>query len=317
MNLLNSLIEEVELNSEEYYLIKGYILYLKSLYNDSLKYFKKALEINKSSSLTWSLKGNVFLAQNRLLLSFVSFKHSLTYNPTNETAKLGISNLLSVIGLYGKSINTSLKLLENSLMPQSVLNNIGLNLFYLNENRKALTLYSKLIIKYPESAGLHANYSWILFKSNMLDSAIETGKISVELDPDTSMSWNNLGYYYQQKKMYDEALKAYHEALILDSNNLYAINNKRNILIECAFKNELIDYTVNKLEVRKNKDIKAYMRRFVSIGGLTITQITIVLISIIYKLIWIKLLNKSYNETLLEDKLNTIDFSFYDQDEIV
>ena len=57
-----------------------------------------------------------------------------------------------------------------------------------------------------------------------------------------STSYNNLGYEYYLLKDYEQALRYYDESIKMDSSNIYAANNKANVLIALKKYDELESY---------------------------------------------------------------------------
>jgi Flp pilus assembly protein TadD len=55
--------------------------------------------------------------------------------------------------------------------------------------------------------------------------AVHRWRLAVELDPSYSSAWNNLGIGCEQLGRFDEARKAYEEALTIDPGNTFIRNN--------------------------------------------------------------------------------------------
>ncbi len=61
----------------------------------------------------------------------------------------------------------------------------------------------------PLSPVINEQMSWLLMYQGHYDSAIESSRKTLELDPNFLSVYGNIGWAYEEKKMFDEAFAAY------------------------------------------------------------------------------------------------------------
>jgi tetratricopeptide (TPR) repeat protein len=87
----------------------------------------------------------------------------------------------------------------------------------------------------PGLASLYNTIGFTYFESDQYDLAIYYYKEAIKNVEDYTTAWNNLGYVYEKRKMFSEALKSYKSVLIYDNENEVA--NGRFQILQRRMKN--------------------------------------------------------------------------------
>ncbi|RMD92361.1 MAG: hypothetical protein D6814_16990 [Calditrichaeota bacterium] len=90
----------------------------------------------------------------------------------------------------------------------------------------------KLIKLKPQSASLHSNYGWVLYrKFRMFDAAISALRKAIELDSTYAFAYNTLAFAYLGKGAVQEAMKTIDEGIARNPADINLFDSKAKILL--------------------------------------------------------------------------------------
>ena len=171
----------------------------------------------------------------------------------NNLDKTKILNLYKEKNYKGV-IKLGLKLLKNNPKDYQLIYSIGLSYVNLQNYIEADKYFHKLLYvqKKPEIFFIQANIHKQLKK---YDTAITYFEEAIQLNPNFSEAYNNLGNIKKRIGKIEEAISCFKKAIELKENNILAYFNLANIYRENRYFNELIE-TYKKILSFNPNDIK-------------------------------------------------------------
>ncbi len=240
----------------------------KHAYEKALKYIKQAIILNSESAIAWYNQGHVYQNLGKLDKAEMSYDKSIKLDETDFRP----FHNKSMIYLEKKDYEEAIQLanIVPKKEPQHLDSFIvkGNALYYLKRYKRAIQVYKKAIMHFPESDmgyhGVGLCYSWL--KKD--EEALEYNRKAGELNPNNYFALSNLGNNLCNLGRYNEALKVldqviastpgyYHSYYVKAC--VYALTGKK----EQAF--EMIKQTLKcdpnqKENLRKEKDFKEIRR---------------------------------------------------------
>lgn len=168
-----------ESNKEEEFVSKGLDLVNIDNYEEALKYFDKALEINPKNSLAWHSKGVMLVKLGK-----------------NEEA----------IKCYDKALETDTKNAD-------IWFNKGVALNKLKRYEEAIKSYDKAIEINDKYEDALVNKATILGVIGKKEDCIKLCDKVLEINPKNDLAWYNRGYSFECLEKYGEAIRCYKKVL--------------------------------------------------------------------------------------------------------
>ena len=106
--------------------------------------------------------------------------------------------------------------------------------------RSKEAIWTDTVAKAPNSWRAHYNYGNLLLGQDRLDEAMVHYNRALELRPDLSPVWDNLGLVLERKGRGREAMACYQKSIKFDPTNLQAYQNYANALIQLGRVDEAI-----------------------------------------------------------------------------
>ncbi|MFC2011271.1 tetratricopeptide repeat protein [Chloroflexota bacterium] len=170
---------------------KGFALGGQDKYEEALKAYNKAIELDPQYVLAWNNKGNT----------------------------------LGELGRHEEALEAYNKAIEIDPKDALAWNNRGVTLYKLEKYQEALEAYNKAIEIDPLYAKAWYNKGNILYKLKKYQEALEAYNKAIEIDPKDALAWNNRGVTLYKLESYPEALEAYNKAIELDPQYALAYSN--------------------------------------------------------------------------------------------
>ncbi len=158
---------------------KGNTLVESSMYDDAIRCYDKALEINPCSMEAWNNKGLALARTGRLAEAVQSYDKALEIDPGDS----------------------------------EVMYNKGISLAQLGKPKEAIECYDKLLAVNPRDADAWCSKGDVLFESGRREEALEAYNKSIEIDPKDEVTWNNRGMTLVKLNRFTEAIESYDRAL--------------------------------------------------------------------------------------------------------
>ncbi|NME67895.1 tetratricopeptide repeat protein [Flammeovirga aprica] len=183
----------------------------------------KALKACEVANSVYPFTSTIKVLQARILAfsgdytnAFAAINEAEQIAPTDFNVLFHKGSLHSIVGEVDKAINSFETALPYAENPADIYYNIGITLQSINEFEKAIEAFKKSI----ESDMSHENTIYELVDCCVhLQQTEELQKFLqhfVDNDPYNIDAWYNLGIYYSQIKAYDNALKAFDYAILID-----------------------------------------------------------------------------------------------------
>lgn len=158
---------------------KGNSLVESSMYDDAIKCYDKALEINPGSMEAWNNKGLALARTGRLAEAVQCYDKALEIDPGDT----------------------------------EVMYNKGISLALLGKSKEAIECYDKLLAANPRDADAWCSIGDVLFESGRYEEALAAYNKSIEIDPKDEVTWNNRGMTLVKLNRFAEAIESYDKAL--------------------------------------------------------------------------------------------------------
>ncbi|MFC1501424.1 tetratricopeptide repeat protein [Elusimicrobiota bacterium] len=163
----------------------------KNFLKQTIKYCKKALEMNPKESQIWEILGIAYYKQKN----------------------------------YEEAINCFQKAIEINPKYVHFWNHIGEAYQGKGNNKKAIEYYQKALEINPSDKNALFSIGNIYLQQDEYEQALRYFKRVSKIDPKTITTWNNMGVAYYKQENIEEAIKCYQKALEIDPKYKYALDN--------------------------------------------------------------------------------------------
>ncbi|XP_067907107.1 protein O-mannosyl-transferase TMTC1 isoform X2 [Heterodontus francisci] len=185
-------------------------------------WYKRALDVTRTVDVLSPL-GALYYNTGRYEEALRIYKEAITMQPTNSEIQLAVAQVLSVAGRASEAerlINQVASERSDCLECQRLLSVIYSKRGNLKEALEAVKRAVQMKPKDPKIlAELYFSEGNLLRELNRLDVAFESYKQAVELSPDLSQAWMNMGGIRHIKGDYKAARAYYEKALELVPNS--------------------------------------------------------------------------------------------------
>lgn len=201
---------------------KGQKLCLKGQCEESLKYFKQAIEESPEYADAYYNIGIIYENTNRLNKAIDSYKEALRLKKDHEEANEAL--VLAFVKL--KQFVTAKEQLESFIEknPENASGYILLSKINVLDNQldKSVENLNKALSIDPQSADAYFNLAAVNYQLNKPDEAKKDYEKALELDPQHINAMINLAGIYAKDKDYTKALEIYTKILAIDPESLVA-----------------------------------------------------------------------------------------------
>ncbi len=176
-------------NDVTFWFNKGFSLYEKGNYLDSINCYTEALRLNPNYVDAWNNKGLGFFMLNRFEEAIECFNKAIAINPNSQNPHFNKAGSLRKLGR-----------LEEAILCYN-------NAIQINPNVNAVWVYQGLAF----------------IDLNRFEAAINSFDKALQIDPQDSVSWYNKGLCLERLYRFTEALACYQKSAELNSSNDWAI----------------------------------------------------------------------------------------------
>jgi tetratricopeptide (TPR) repeat protein len=143
------------------------------------------------------------------------------------------------------------------------INNAGVVAYHNGHYEKALELFEKCIEIDPEFTEGYNNLGLTCTELDMEERATEAFKKAIELNPDLAATYNNLGYVFYRLGSLQEAVEMYQEAICRSKDNGSAYTNLGNAYYKLDRTEEAIEAWKKAVEIDpSNEKARRNLKRF-------------------------------------------------------
>jgi tetratricopeptide (TPR) repeat protein len=205
---------------------KGASLDSLGRYDEAIRCYEKALEIDPRYAAAWNNKGSSLDCLGRYDEAIRCCEKALEIDPRNAAAWTNKGSSLDSLGRYDEAIRCCEKALEIDPQDAAAWNNKGLSLKNLGRYDEAIRCYEKALEIDPRRADAWTNKGSSLDSLGRYDEAIRCYEKALEIDPRRAAVWNNKGASLGSLGRYDEAVRCFEKALEIDPRDAEAWSNK-------------------------------------------------------------------------------------------
>ena len=218
---------EVNPQQTETWFNKGNSLGSLGRFEEAIKCHDKALEINPQHPMGWNNKGVSLQDLGRFDEAIRCYEKALEINPRNVDAWSNKGVSLAGLGRFEEAIKCCEKALEINPQKVNAWINKGTSLRRLGRFDEAMKCHDRALEINPQNAGAQNNKGVSLVKLGRFDEAMKCYDKALEINPQNADAWYNKGNSLLKLSRYDEAIKCYNKALEINSQHAAALLNKR------------------------------------------------------------------------------------------
>ncbi len=211
--------------------------YYKKLYNISEKAIKNGVYLRSQTTKEtighiYSAKGSPLSDKEEYDEAIKCYDKAIELDPKYSNAYNNKGWTLFKKEEYDEAIKCYDKAIELDPNCSGAYSNKGLALLKKEEYDEAIECCDKAIELDPNNSGAYSNKTAALIELDRFDEVIEQCEIAIKLDPKNKSVHNNKGVALYKQEKYDEAIKCYNKALEIDPNFKLAQENKKLALEE-------------------------------------------------------------------------------------
>ena len=203
----------------------GYNLHKCKKYDDAIKSYDKALEINPNDEYTWDGKGVSYDELEDYEKAIKCYNKALEINPNDEKVWNNLGNSSCAIGDYKNALECYIKALEINSNLTVAQNNKKLVLDVL-EYDEAIKSYDRALEINPKDEKVWNNKGMTLSELGDHENAIKCYNKALEINPNDEKYLTNKGISLYELGNCENALECFDKALEIDSSDTNAWNNK-------------------------------------------------------------------------------------------
>ncbi len=204
---------------------RGIELADRGWYDEAVKEFKKAIELDPTSAHAWDNLASVYAEKKSYREALDAHLKALALEPDSAN---GHYNLAAFLSLHGLDFAVSEYQQAIELEPDYPDAHLNLGLAYadLGRTEEAMAAMKTAIEQEPKDALARQELASLQMDEGDFRSAISLLKDVTRLEPDNFEAWLDLGICYAQKGFYEEAERAYAGAAGLREDDLLLAYNR-------------------------------------------------------------------------------------------
>ena len=199
--------------------------YAEGEYDEAIKAFKEAIDLNPENANTYFNLGTVLNSEGEYREAILAFEKVLSLVTEDTGTFINLGNALTNIGEIDKAISMYKEALKLDPEYAPIYNNLGSAYGKKKDYNTAIAVLEKAINIDPNDASIYNNLGSMFSENGQMDKALISFKKAIELNPYYASAYYNLGRTYRIKGEIDKAILAYIKAIELRPNNSVAYNN--------------------------------------------------------------------------------------------
>jgi tetratricopeptide (TPR) repeat protein len=248
-------------------LYEGQLLISENKYEEALKAFNQALEINPKDDYTLSMKGIALGNLGKYEGALEAFNQALEINPKNyyATSRKGVA--LINLSKYEEALEAFNQAFEINPKDDYILSRKGIALGNLGQHEEALEAFNQALEINPKD-----DYTLSIKGATLGDlakhkEALQVFNQSLEINPKNDIALSRKGAILIILGKHSEALEAFNQALEINPKNYYAISRKGVALIILGKHSEALEAFNQAFEINP-KDDYTLSRKGIALGNL-------------------------------------------------
>jgi tetratricopeptide (TPR) repeat protein len=211
---------------KKHLLHKGNIATKEKLYDQAIRYYNEALEIDPKFAQAYNNLGIVYWKAGEYKRAQDALNKALNSDPDFVDAYFNRSNVLIELGNYQQSLK-DLKSIENVYRPEEAIHfSKGLAFFGLKEYDSAAISFEKALRQDSTNVENYVNLATARLYQNDHEASQALAAHAIEMDPSSVDALNVLGMNQLETEDYIAALENFNRGLELQYNHEYLLNNR-------------------------------------------------------------------------------------------
>jgi tetratricopeptide (TPR) repeat protein len=240
------------MDSKEW-LEEGIRLLKEKEYEDAIKAFDEAIEINSQYAPSWHNKGKALGKLKRYEEALIAFEKAIEINPKNANAWYNKGIVLFDYEKYEDAIRADEKAIEINPKQASFWYNKGVALGKLERHEEALRAFEKALKIKPKHANAWYNKGIILYNNKKYEEALKAFEQTIGINPKHAKAWNNKGVMLSEKfSRYKDSIKAYSKAIDVSPEYALAYSNLAEVNFELGNLKSAVEGVETALEYDAN-----------------------------------------------------------------
>ncbi|TAL68948.1 MAG: tetratricopeptide repeat protein [Bacteroidetes bacterium] len=210
----------------ETWLQKGQSAIIKKKYDEAIKNYSKAIQLDSSRTDAYYNRGLAYLYLEKYPDAIEDFSNVIKRDSSKTDAYNNRGLAYGFIGKVNEAINDfnyAIKLDSSFSMAYF---NRGNAFMSLNNDNAALNDFNKSIAKDSSNPAVYFQRGTIHYSKGNYDNALYDFTKAIRMGFKPPKIFYNLGNTYYKLNQFDKAIKNYNEVLKLDSNDFEALNNR-------------------------------------------------------------------------------------------
>ena len=232
-------------------------------FNLAEKRLAKLIQKLPENYVLYNLYGIILASQSKFTESIKQFKKAININSNISEAHYNLGNALSRIEKYSEAIDSYYKAIKIKSDYEKAYNNLGIVFAKINKIDQSIYCYNKSIKIKPNYADPYFNLGIAQNKIGKINEAIENFKKANEVKPDYQESLNKLAKIYVDIGKTDEAQKCFEKLIRLNPNNIEYKINKSLMISPMAQSNEEID-SIRKNYLKNIEELKNFQHKTIA-----------------------------------------------------
>jgi tetratricopeptide (TPR) repeat protein len=200
------------------------ILVEKGKAREALEKIALVESIDRNNENLYLLKGSAFLLLDQMDKAQQYYEIAIGLTEDKEEWILNISYTFEKIGQYKRAIYLLEKYLEENDETEDILWELAIFYEQDGQDDNALIYYDRFLNLNPFSESCWYNKGVILNQLERFEDAIEAFDFVLAINPDYNSALFNKGNTYANMDMHEEAIKAYNEFLLSNENHPMTLN---------------------------------------------------------------------------------------------
>ena len=249
----------------------GTAKYELKIYDESIEYLNKAIELNPYDSKAYNNLGLAYYAIKEYDKSLNYFNYSLSLNNKDSktynnrgTCKEKLKDYKGAIEDYNEAIKLNPNLSE-------AYNNRGNTQRILNNINSSIRDFDKAIELNPNNSEAYNNRGLVKQQLKDYKGAIEDYNKAIDLNPNKAEFYNNIGLLIKDLNRLNEALSYFDKAIELNPNYSEAYSNRGLLKLQIGILDNVIGDFDKAIEFNPNYS-EAYFNRYIA-KSLLLTKI--------------------------------------------
>lgn len=203
----------------------GHALLSEKRYEEAVKIFKRAVEVNPNYSKAQNNLGNALSELKRYDQAIAHYQLAIKIEPEYAEAFNNLANALRSSGQIKESVEYYSEAIRIDSEYDEAYFNLGITLSQLGELDNAIIQYQKALEINSRFTRAHNNLASLLAQQKKVSEAISHYRQAIALDPDFAIAHNNLGSTLAGQGKFKESIVHFERALSADPNYVDAQNN--------------------------------------------------------------------------------------------